>query len=156
MIYKNESGFSLIELIVVIGILTFILSLGLITNFDAFNGTIFREERLNVLSVLEKARTRSINNYNEASHGVCLDTTNANSPRYVNFQGTYSSSNPLNEYLPVNPSVKMTSTINQFSCSTGGIIFSQLSGKTGNIDITITQNGRSSMVSTNIQGRIDW
>lgn len=153
---KNNRGFSLIELITVIAITTIILSIGLIASFDSFNGTIFRSERSNIIAVLDKARSRSMSNYLETSHGVCLDNTSPKKPVYVNFQGTYSAGNNTNEYLDANPSVSITSSSNQFLCSVGGIVFIQLSGKSNNTNINISQNGRTSTVTINLAGRIDW
>lgn len=152
----KTGGFSLIELVIAISILTFIFSLGLLLSFDSFNGTIFRSERENIVSALEIARSRSLNNYLETYHGVCLDTSSPSSPKYINFQGTYSPLNPSNEYLTANSSVSITSTSNRFSCTNGGIVFSQLSGETSNISINIVQAGRTTIVSTNTAGRIEW
>lgn len=132
------------------------MSFGLLASLDSLHGTIFRSERLNVVSVLERVRARAMSNYMEVSHGVCLDEVAPTSPKYVLFQKTYSAGNPENEHLEANPTVKITSTSNLFSCNAGGIIFSQLSGKTSNVDITISENGRTSVISTNIAGRVDW
>lgn len=151
----TNGGFSLIEIIMVIALLTTIMSFGLLATFDSLNGTIFRSERLNIVSVLEKARSRSMTNFFEVSHGACLDTSTAK-PRYVNFRSPYSTLNATNEYTDANPAVSINSTSNLFSCTSGGIIFSQLSGKTSNVDVTIVENGRTSVISTNIAGRIDW
>ncbi len=153
---KQNSGFSLIETVVVIAIITTILSFGLISTFDSLKGTVFRSERYNILSALERARSRSMTNYFGKSHGACLDISVPAKPKYIIFQSPYLSSNSSNEYLDENPAVTITSTGNVFSCTNGGIVFSQLSGKTNVVDITITEESRTSNISTNIVGRIDW
>lgn len=152
----NKKGFTLLETMVVIGIFMIIMAFGLLATQDSFKGTIFRSERVTILSVLERARSRSMNNYMNTFHGACFENANPSKPRYVNFSGTYSPSNPNNEYLDASPAVSIISTPDIFSCANGGIIFSQLSGKTSNVNIAYSEDGRTSTISTNLHGRIDW
>ncbi|MFZ2521871.1 MAG: type II secretion system protein [Minisyncoccia bacterium] len=149
-------GFTLIEITIAISIMGIILSLGLLSTFDSLSGAIFRSERENIATILERARSRSINNYYESSHGVCLDNTNPSSPNYVLFRNIYSPTSETNEYTNSNKAVSITSTANIFSCANGGIAFSQISGKTNNVDINISENARVSTISVNSQGRINW
>lgn len=152
-----QSGLSLIEIMVVIGIFVLIMSLGLVTTFSSFKGTIFRSERSTLVSVLDRTRSRAMNNYYESSHGVCYDNSSPNSPNYIIFRGnTFVSGSPTNETLSSSPAVAITSSPNTFLCSSGGIVFSQLTGNSPAVSITLTEDGKTSVVSTNIVGRIDW
>ncbi len=152
----GSQAFTLIEVAIAVAIMGVVLSLGLISSFDSFSGAIFRSERENIVSLLEKARSRSINNYFESKHGVCLDTSNPSSSNYVVFRNIYSPTESTNEYTESSKAVSISSTSNTFSCTNGGIVFSQLSGKTDNVQINVSENNRISIISTNSQGRINW
>lgn len=151
-----KSGLSLIEIVVVIAIMGMILSLGVVVSLNSYKSTIFRSERETLLSILEKARNRSMNNYNQVSHGACLDNSSGNLS-YVIFQDPYSSSATLNEYLETSPAVSISSIGNVFNCVAGsGIIFNQLNGNTSSSTITLVEDGRVSVISINQVGRINW
>lgn len=151
-----EKGFSLIETVVVLAILGVILSFGLATSLDSLRATIFRSERQNILTALERARSKSMNNYLQSPHGTCLDNLNPNKPIYVVFPYPYTTTNPNNEYIEGNKAVEINSTPNIFFCANGGIIFSQLSGKTSNVSISIKEEGRITTIAVNQEGRINW
>ncbi len=146
-------GFSLIEIIVVVAILLLLLSLGLITNMDSYKKYMFRSENQNLISSIAKARSESLTNKGELPHGICFDSAQK---RFVLFQGaSYQTSvNPI--FIDTNPLTKITSIPNIFSCLNGGIVFSQLSGTTTQVEIGVAQNGSVSTTTISHEGTIHW
>lgn len=135
----------MIEIIVVIGILVAIMSLGLFVSMDLFRGYNARSERDVVVSLLERARSRSMNNMHHTRWGVCLSGSN-----YILFRGsTCSAGVATNEQTPASPSATVT------GLSTG-VVFSQLGGTTTAATITIAQSGRTSTITINNEGAIIW
>ena len=147
----------MIEIVMAIAILGIIFSLGLIVSMDSYRGYSFRSEVSTIVSVLERARSRSLNNLFQISHGVCYDSGSKN---YVIFRGTsYGASNPTTrETVSSNPSLTISpSTSASFFCSSNlGIVFTQLSGTTTLADIVLVQNNRISTTSINHEGTINW
>src|SRR5437870_6082014 len=146
MISKNKNrGMTLIEIMVAIAILGIILSLGLIISFDSYRGYSFRSESSVVVSILERARSRALNNFYQSPHGVCYDSTNKN---YVLFRGSSFGSAVAQETTPANPSVTISpSSAASFFCSSNqGIVFSQITGDflSARADIVLVQNNRTS------------
>lgn len=146
-------GFSLIEIIVVVAILILLLSLGLITNMDSYRKYMFRSENQNLVSSIAKVRSESLTNKGESPHGICFDNTQK---KLVLFQGaSYQTSvNPI--FIDTNPLTNITSIPNTFLCPNGGVIFSQLSGTTTQVEIGVTQNGSVSTTTISYEGTIHW
>lgn len=151
------NGFTLIEIMISIGIMAIILALGLFLSFDAYRGYIFRSEQAVLVSALEHARSRSITNYFESSHGVCYDNSAKN---YVLFRGTsYSNPGLVREPIESSSGVIVSSSPAKFLCSAGGVAFEQLTGKIVGgtaIDMVLTQNSKTSTTSINYEGTINW
>src|SRR3989344_9280246 len=64
------TGFTLTEILVVVGIFALLMSFSLVVSLDIYRGDSFRAEQDFVISILQKARSQSINNINETSHGI--------------------------------------------------------------------------------------
>ncbi len=142
-------GFSLIEIIVVMAIIGIIMSIGLMFDFNSFKGYYFRSERATLVSILERARSRAMNNYYGTSHGVCFI-----SPNYIIFKGsTCTSGSPDNELIPANQKIYTSSN---FSSTFPTIVFSQLTGTTTGGTIHITDGLRSGDITINNEGTINW
>lgn len=142
---RAEAGFSLIEILVVTAIITVLAGIGLIVGLDSYRGYSYRSERNVAVHVLQKARSRAMNNMFETAHGIHFGSS-----EYVLFRGNaYNPSASTNESIPKNPAVTITGPAD--------IVFRQLSGDsnfTG--DITITDGVRTNIISTNGEGRINW
>src|SRR5439155_93802 len=67
---NSENGFTLIEIMIAVGILAIIATLGLFVSFDFYKGYAFRSEKSIVVSTLQKARDESLSNINQTRHGV--------------------------------------------------------------------------------------
>ena len=87
---RAPSGITLVELLVVMGMLTTLLSLGLFVSFSEYRGTHFRNERTRLVSVLQKARSEAVGDQCRASgcragaaHGVYLGLPSS----YVLYEG---------------------------------------------------------------------
>ena len=59
---QNTMGFSLIEIVVVMAIVALLFSIGAIVGVDTYKNYTFRSEQGVLVSVLEKARSRSMSN----------------------------------------------------------------------------------------------
>ena len=152
--YKNEKGFTLIEVLVVIGILAVIATLGLFVSMDFFRSRSSHSEQETIVSLLQNARSQSMNNINQARHGVHFDVT-ASPLEYTLFEcgsgcSAYAGGT---SYLNIKASygVKITTPASSFD-----IIFNQLRGDTSAQATTINDGVRDYTVSVNSEGRIDW
>ncbi len=148
-ISTRTKGFTLIEVLVVVGIFILLASLGLFMSLDTYRGTSVRSERDMVVVLLEKARSQSMNNINQATHGFCFDNAGKN---YAVFEG-------LNYAVAVNKEFTPAGNITLApDCSSGGVIFEQLSGSLvgSPVSLVLTQNSQSRTVSINSEGLIDW
>lgn len=153
----KKNGFSLLELLIVIGVLAFIGTFSLVASMDLFRSHLFDGDRDGIVTALQKVRSRAISNIclgsactDGKSHGVHFDFS---SGKYTLFQdqGTgYNSSDLLNEEHEINKTMTISGSAD--------IIFSQLSGDVlpeGSITIT-DDAGNSSVITINDQGQILW
>lgn len=140
-------GFTLIEIVVVMAIFTVLIGLGLFMSIDSYRGFAFRSEQDTIVSVLEKARSRAVNNYYQSPWGVCYLA-----PNYLIFKG--STCTAVNsDAIPANAGVAAASN---FATTFPTVVFSQLAGTSTGGTITVTQNARTSTVQINYEGTIIW
>lgn len=148
---KYNSGFTLIEALVVLSLVSILASLTLFFDMSQYaRGALHSEERL-LMSSLIHARTNAQNNVHGIPHGVALHP-NGN-PEYVIFEGA--------SFLDSNPDTQR-SIPSSFALSTSTpdeIVFEQLSGD-ANVDAEIvlideSRNARGSF-SVNHEGKIGW
>lgn len=146
----KSSGFTLIEVMVVLAIFGALMLMGLFFDFTFYRGTSFNTDVDVFASVLQRARARAINNINEADHGVYVD-----SDEYVLFQCSnpgcsYSSGrNPaFDQEISRNPGLGF-GTFSE-------VVFTQLSGNS-NFDgnIQISGYGKTASFSLNYEGLIN-
>ncbi len=151
----RSRGFTLLEVMITIALMSVLLGLGLVLSMDVYRGTLYRSTRQTLISSLTTARGRSLSNLFQSTHGVCYGA-----PDFIIFRGTtYSASSPYNETVPGNPAVTLTSTGGFFSCGNGtGIVFSQLAATSSNTGtITVSESGHADeTVSVNSLGTIIW
>jgi len=141
------TGFTLIEITLVIALIIIIFGFGLTISFDSYRKDNLKAERDTLISVLQKARNESINNLNNTPHGFYFDGTD-----YILFDGSSYASRDASRDLKIvkNPSITI-----------GGlteIVFEQLDGNANPIgDITLS-DGINPVISINInqEGRINW
>ena len=147
---QDSKGFTLIEILVVIALLTVIASFGVTAGIDSYQRFLFRSNVDTAVSLLQKARSSAIHNIGETSHGVYFcDPSNS---KFVLFRGTtYDPISPSNFPVDKSKAVKVT------SCPTPSeIVFTQLSGDTTGGDITLTDGVRNVTITVNNEGGINW
>jgi len=148
----GQSGFTLIEVTIVLGLIGVIAAFGVAMSYSSLSQTNVTQERdLFVTLLLRGTRAAAIANMEEAAHGVYIDDANN---RYILFTGTtYSSSDPSNRAIPYTNDVITVS-------NTGGdtIVFEQLSGKvtTGAGTISISNGSATQEIIIRESGQIDW
>lgn len=140
------SGFTLIEVMVVLGLLALMAALGMFVSFDYYRSYQYRAELNTLGSMLQKARAQAQSNVNESPHGVEI-LANA----YVIFQGPF--------YAAREVSLDESFTANGLVSHSGmsEVVFAQLTGEaSASSTITLTDGTRTSLISINNEGRIDW
>jgi len=145
-------GFTLIEIMVSIAILSLMVALGLFMSFEAYRGATRRSERETIVSMLERARSRAMANIEESSWSVCYVD-----PDYVIAKGATCDDLNARDRVEANPAVVADSQFND-PLKFPTVIFAQL---TGNVvvapqTITVVQNGKSEEIRINYEGRINW
>jgi Tfp pilus assembly protein FimT len=160
---KSKSlGFTLIEILIVIGILIVIIMFGLFLSFDFYRNYSFRSERNIIISVLQRARSQSMNNINQVRHGVHFQA----SPtlQYIMYECpgnilpcTYAASS-ADIVVNSSYSINVTSPSLPFD-----VVFDQLNGRciganctTAPLAMTISDGVRFYNIAINSEGRIDW
>ena len=143
--HKTNAGFTLIELVLAIGLTCLLGGLGLVVSMDFYRSYSSNLNTNILVSTLERARSRSLDNINEAPHGVHITSGN-----YILFQGpSYGSDPAYDEPIPVNAGVTTTGL--------SDIVFDQLTGETSQPGIIVVHNGpKTASISINSDGRIDW
>ena len=152
---KRGKGFTLIEIVLVIALLSFLMSMGLFFDTHSYRRFSFTGEQSLLVSLLSRVRSEAMANVDGKAHGLCL--TN-DSHEYILFEGDfYSAGNPKNISVSGNKDVSVSASPNTFLCSSGqGVVFSQLTGNALPVDIVLSQNNRTSTTSINHEGTIIW
>ena len=145
--YSQSSGFTIIEIVIVIAILGVIMALGLFMSMDSYRGTLSRSEVTTIVSMLEKARSRSMANIDQNTWGFCY-TNNT----YIVFEGS-----ACTQGLTSNEEIAASggAVISGLSAA-NPVVFAQLSGTTTPVTFTVAQNGRTSTLQLNNEGTIIW
>jgi prepilin-type N-terminal cleavage/methylation domain-containing protein len=139
---KSRAGFTLIEIIVGLGILAIILSLGMFLTMDFYRDYNFRYQKNLAVSILQKARARSLANINQTPHGVHIGSSSLEL-----FEGDdYMSASEVVSY-PFAGSVTITGN---------DVVFDQVSGNASDESYTVSGNGHSGAITVNSEGRISW
>jgi len=149
---NKNFGFTLIEILIVVAILSIIMGLGLFFSIDSYKGYIFLSERDNIVNVLEKARNRALINQYGVPHGVCYDDKES---EYILFGGAvFDAFDERNENISGSKIVQ----ISGFPlCGSGNeILFSELSAETSDNQINLTGGRKDFNITINKEGGINW
>ena len=121
---KSDKGFTFIELLLVLAILSLITTVVMNTFVDYRKNQSLQKDTETVTEVLERARIETISSQNAMQYGVHI----ANDKITLFTGPTYSSGDPLNRDFALAP----TDTIVTISLTGGGseVVFSRLSGET--------------------------
>lgn len=115
-------GFSLIEVLVVLALLGIVLGSTLFFTADTYQRTAFLSERDSLVSLLQTARGKALNNVNQRRHGVALYPVGYRG--YVLFEGDTFISSDLASRTFTPASYEVTIDV----ASSVEIVFEQLSG----------------------------
>jgi prepilin-type N-terminal cleavage/methylation domain-containing protein len=149
-------GFTLMEMLVVIGLVAIIAGFSVVVGLDGFRGDSYRAERDSIVILLQQARTESLNNIDEEPHGVAFFPA-AHPKSYVEFEGT-------SYTAPTHDPNKDTIVDAQYPVSFGAgapaeITFEQLSGDAnspGTFALLDTERQFSSNLTITSEGGISW
>lgn len=147
-------GFTLIEVLVVIGLVAIIGGAAAYFGLDTYRGYSFHSDRDLLVAALQHARSQAVGNIclgagctEGQAHGVHVESN-----KLVMFQGTvYNSSDPVNASIDLNANVTGVSPVPT------DIVFTQLSATTTGAAINLTDTtGRTSTVTISSEGQIVW
>ena len=146
----RSRGFTLTEMLVVIGVIVMFIGVSLVFDINNLRGNAFRAEVKTIITLLQTARADSLNNVDQSAHGRKFL-----SGKYVLFEGfSYASSTPEASQT-IDSSYSVT-----LSPASPEVVFNQLSGDdigyTGQIVVTDPQRGLSSVIVLNQEGAISW
>lgn len=123
---KNNRGFTLIEILVTMGLVGMLFVAGSFMDISSIGRELVISENTTLVSALQKARSRAMNNIYASPHGVYFGTDEA---EYIVFRGaSYDSDDVANEHIERNINVVVSAKDdngNDFQ----EIYFEQLSGK---------------------------
>lgn len=148
----DKSGFSLIEVLVVIFVVSIILSIAMISG-RSFNDSINLENTAKSIDMkIKLAKSRSISALNGTNHSVHFETD-----RIVVFEGdTFDDSALTNEVFVFSDNIKINIPVN-LSGGGNNLIFDRLIGSTdnpGNIDIeVISDPSKTKQIVINSDGQ---
>ena len=143
----STRGFTLIEILVVSAIISVLAGAGLLMGFDVYRSYSFHSELNTIVTILEKARSRSLANINQLPHGVHFD-----SEGFTLFEGRiFDSASPSNVFISKGGSADVQASAD--------VVFTQLSGEvdeTAEIQVVDSNSSRSFTITVNEEGRINW
>ena len=144
----RSKGFTLIELLVVVTLFAGLAVLGLAVSFGTYRAYDLQAETDKVVSAFQTARSRSLANINEQSHGVCYDD-----PSHSVYLVTPSATQCTDgEKIKIAEAIKIDPT-----SWPNPIFFSQLSGEVSSPPApTLTYDGKTITIEINQHGRINW
>ncbi|MEO5635159.1 MAG: GspH/FimT family pseudopilin [Candidatus Paceibacterota bacterium] len=152
----RTKGFTLVEILVVMGIFGLLASVGMFLSFDFYRTFSFHSEQNKLVSVLEKARGEAINN-------ICIGSTctegkahgvHIGSDKYTIFQ---TESDWASRETGVDEDIEAGGGAFQVTGLTE-VVFDPLSvhtTDTGTITLT-ADTGQTSNITINSEGQIDW
>ncbi len=68
-----SKGFTLVEIMIVVAIISFLGVMGVVVGVDTYSRYIFRSDVDKIVSLLQKARSSAMNNINEEEYGVKIE-----------------------------------------------------------------------------------
>ena len=162
----DQKAFTLIELLMVMGLMSALGALALFTSLDVFRGHLYHTDRDLLIAVLDHARAEAMGNMCESggsitctrgvAHGVHIDTSEGVVQRYVVFQGaTYDKDDPVNAVMPTSGSLALVMSSRS---DISEVIFQPESGLVADAgDVVLADNtGRVSTTTIGDEGQIFW
>lgn len=145
----SSHGFSLVELLVVIGVMAILSSVILVNVFNKSGRGSFNSTVQEIVSTLREAESRSVAQEGATAWGVHFENATGTSPFFALFKTSYNSANTVGFHrLPTGVSYSSSSITQGSSLD---VIFSQASGvplATSSITLTLTAGSMSGTIST--------
>ena len=144
---KPNPGFTLIEVVVVMALISGIAALGFNIGIDVYRSSSLGTERNLIVSSLEKARSLAVTNTGGSAYGLYIENN-----KHTIFRGTSFASRTADFDLEIENSSIITAT------GTTEFVFERLSGDglaSGTITLT-DDTGLSRTITVNNEGGIDW
>ena len=145
----SRAGFTLIEMIIALAVLSLIMGLGLFYGMENFRGETFRSEVDTMVGVLQKARSRAMANIKQSQWGVHY----AGSPDYTYtiFRGSDYAHATEKEVVEGGRAASISPS------PLSDVVFTQLSGTTtGTFSAILHEGGRTNNIQVNYEGTIIW
>lgn len=143
----KKHGFTLIEVLIVLTLLSVLAGFGLILTLDSYRRFAFGAQQELLVSLLERARAQSVSNVNQSPHGLHIDAQNST---FTLFQGDSFAERDISQDLIFagNP----VQSLEGFS----DIVFSRLSGTTtpGSFILSDKPFGQAN-ITLNYEGQIN-
>ncbi|MES2023876.1 MAG: type II secretion system protein [Patescibacteria group bacterium] len=153
-IKNKKGGFTLIETVIVLGVITIAAGTLMFVDLTSYNASQFQSATNNLISVLQTARASSLNNVDQSAHGVAIFPID-HPTSYVIFEGSSYSA----RYAPKDEIIDSGYAVDLGNGSLKEIVFDQLSGDVdANGSIVLIDHVRklSFTISVNYEGRISW
>jgi len=159
-----NKGMTLAEILIVIGILLLLGTLGLFISIQTYQGYAFRSDKDILISALQRARSQSVFNIclgtsttctGGRPHGVKIDTLNK---KIIIFQGLSYDLGPGRDANDQAQDFAINTNPNITYSGLNEVVFTQLSGDAtaGQITLTDTTNNQEDRVNINSEGQISW
>jgi prepilin-type N-terminal cleavage/methylation domain-containing protein len=146
---RLTSGFTLIEILVVVGVLVLIFAIGVFIDSSNLGRETLAREQETLITILHRARSRAMNNIYATSHGIHIGAD-----EYVLFRGaSFDPAAATNENIERNGKIN----INTAGIDANEVVFQQLSGNTLVMgDIVLNDPIRAKKITIHQSGLIDW
>lgn len=142
---KFTSGFSLVELIIVMGIMALLLAISFQSLHDLNSSEALNTDTARVLAELNEARSLTLASKNADQYGIHLDPN-----KITLFEGTaYATTSATNTVSWLNPLVKIATS--SLAGGSQDVVFERLTGETtqnGTITLETTLNGTATRTIT--------
>lgn len=140
-----SAGFSLLEILLAIGILSVIFAIGLPTSVDFYSSYQFDSEVNTFVSILEQARNSAMTNRNESSHGVYAAPN-----QFIIFQGSSYAARDISQdrIFPRDGNINISGPTE--------LAFTSLSGQTASTTYAFNRGQRSVNVYVNSEGMVSF
>ncbi len=150
---SGRGGFTLIEVLVVLSLITIVIGSTLFFDINMYRGEAFRAERENLVIALQTARANALNNINQHKHGVAINPGGYEG--YVVFEGNdYASSDPTSwKEIPSSYNIDLDPN----PVFLKEVVFSQLSGDVslpGDIKLLDPLRNTFTTITVNHEGKI--
>ncbi len=155
---NNKKGFTLVELLIVIGILVIVISSTFIIQGGLLADTYLNTNTEKIIQTLRLAQMRSITRVKDSSWGVYFDEDSGGTDdKFVLFQGSdYATRDSSYDIVSELPNIISLSNIS-LNGAGDDIVFDELTGETSNYgSLQISDNlGNSYTISSNSKGVIE-